>query len=69
MIRPSMARWNRVFVPYCSGDMFEGQMAEAGNPFDPADTSWKGYFSGHRIVAEVFAALKTGHGASASAAT
>eukprot|EP01062_Namystynia_karyoxenos_P028360 TRINITY_DN2149_c0_g1_i1.p1 TRINITY_DN2149_c0_g1~~TRINITY_DN2149_c0_g1_i1.p1 ORF type:complete len:461 (+),score=126.46 TRINITY_DN2149_c0_g1_i1:90-1385(+) len=68
---PDFADWNRIFVPYCSGDLWAGQMREAANPWsDPAvpghgksGDTWTGWFAGHTVVSEVIAAVKSVHGA------
>ena len=33
MINPDFHSWNRVFLPYCSGDVWAGQMRNRTNPF------------------------------------
>jgi len=64
-LNPDFATWNRIFVPYCSGDLFFGQMTEASNPWSSTD-SWSGFFSGHNIVEEVLTDLQSSYGASAA---
>lgn len=59
---PDFRSWNRIYVPYCSGDIWTGTMTEAVNPFDSTE-DWRGFFSGHNIVKEVIADLKNTYGA------
>lgn len=40
---PDFRDWNRIYVPYCSGDVWEGQAEDPLNPWDAADP-WRGYF-------------------------
>jgi hypothetical protein len=49
---PDFSDFNRVYVPYCSGDVWSGTAKERKNPF-PQSGSWKGYFQGHTIVEAV----------------
>eukprot|EP01062_Namystynia_karyoxenos_P028361 TRINITY_DN2149_c0_g2_i1.p1 TRINITY_DN2149_c0_g2~~TRINITY_DN2149_c0_g2_i1.p1 ORF type:complete len:458 (+),score=155.72 TRINITY_DN2149_c0_g2_i1:90-1376(+) len=68
---PDFADWNRIFVPYCSGDVYSGTKPEALNPWkDPSvpghgkvDDPFRGYFMGHTHVAEVVTDIKSKHGA------
>eukprot|EP00041_Stephanoeca_diplocostata_P012092 m.201831 g.201831 ORF g.201831 m.201831 type:complete len:428 (+) comp18805_c0_seq1:294-1577(+) len=46
---PDFRYWNKIFVPYCSGDVWAGGDAVASNPF-PDTSSWTGFFQGHMIV-------------------
>jgi len=51
---PDFRTWNRIYVPYTSGDVWSGNKAESLNPFPQDDGSgWKGYFHGHKIVEAV----------------
>eukprot|EP00947_MAST-08B_sp_MAST-8B-sp1_P004576 g4576.t1 len=60
-VNPDFAEgYTKVFVPYCSGDVWLGQSDPSVplNPFHDAQTSsFKGYFHGHRVVEEVIESL------------
>ena len=51
-----LATWNRVFVPYCSQDLWTGQRAAA------SDETYGYFFAGHHILAAVFDALEAAGG-------
>ena len=51
---PDLHTWNRVFVPYCSGDVWMGTKRAAVNPF-PQEGAWRGYFHGHFILEDMYA--------------
>ena len=53
-LNPDLHSWNRVFIPYCSGDTWVGTEPQAVNPFSHADGSWRGYFQGHSIIEDVY---------------
>lgn len=53
---PHAHTWNRVFVPYCSQDLWSGTRLNRS-----ADT-WELYFSGHVILEEVVKALLASSG-------
>ena len=38
---PDLHTWNRVFVPYCSGDVWVGTKRDPVNPF-PQQGAWRG---------------------------
>ena len=63
-INPDLHTWNRVYVPYCSGDLWTGTRRNATNPF-PQQGAWRGYFHGHYILEDIAAAL-TASGAAAA---
>jgi hypothetical protein len=69
---PGFCEWNRVYVPYVSGDIWTGQAPGALNPFPPsaADTpdgaAWTGYFQGHSIIEEVGQSLRQSYGLAAA---
>ena len=50
---PDLHTWNRVFVPYCSGDVWMGTKRAAVNPF-PQEGAWRGYFHGHFILEDMY---------------
>eukprot|EP00039_Didymoeca_costata_P012110 m.173147 g.173147 ORF g.173147 m.173147 type:complete len:439 (+) comp15384_c0_seq2:214-1530(+) len=57
---PMYKGWNKVWVPYCSGDVWAGTVEGKLNPFpedDPDD--WTGYFEGHSIVESTLEVLHT----------
>lgn len=56
-INPDFYDATRVFVPYCSGDVWIGQMEEATNPWATSGTEL--YFSGHNILQDVLDQLNT----------
>lgn len=53
-VNADFAGFNRVFVPYCSGDVWAGDADGASNPFGEEaggeGGDFSGYFEGHRIV-------------------
>ena len=49
---PKLRTWNRVFLPYCSQDLWTGQRTD-----NPAGT-WGHYFSGHLIIDAVLTHLE-----------
>ena len=63
---PDFYEWNRVYVPYVSGDVWGGAAPQPLNPFlDTGDgskelmpTGTVGFFQGHLIVEEVLSSLK-----------
>ena len=64
-INPEFCHWNRVYLPYVSGDIWTGQAPEPLNPFpisSQEDASWTGYFQGHLIIEEVGASLQQSYG-------
>lgn len=67
-VNPGFCEWNRVYVPYVSGDIWQGTAAGPLNPFmpmgadPPEDAAWTGYFQGHSILAEVGESLKQSYG-------
>lgn len=54
---PDLATWNKIYVPYCSGDLWMGMAKQATNPF-PQQDSWSAYFQGHLILEEIATLLK-----------
>ena len=48
---PDFASWNKLYIPYCSGDMHAGTQTEP----NPSLGGW--YFSGHNIIAATVAHL------------
>ena len=50
---PDLHTWNRVFVPYCSGDVWTGTKRDASNPF-PQAGAWRGFFHGHLILEDMY---------------
>ena len=50
---PDLHTWNRVFVPYCSGDVWLGTKRDPVNPF-PQQGAWRGYFHGHYILEDLY---------------
>ena len=61
VVNPDFASWNRVYIPYVSGDFWNGQRMTPDKPSNPFDTdapSWSGYFQGHSILAETIYRLK-----------
>ena len=67
---PDFYEWNRVYVPYVSGDVWGGAAPQPLNPFlDKGDgskelmpTGTVGFFQGHLIVEEVLSSLKQASG-------
>eukprot|EP01137_Pigoraptor_chileana_P023260 Opistho-2@89252 len=57
-INPDFHNWNKIFVPYCSGDAFTGTRAV------PDANSWGLVFTGHRIVMSVVEDLYVNRGMS-----
>ena len=49
---PDLAAWNKIYIPYCSGDLWQGTAKEAMNPF-PNPDDWTAYFHGHYILEDV----------------
>ena len=65
-INPRLSSWNRVYLPYCSGDVWAGTTPKALNPF-PQQGAWAGYFHGHTIIEELINDLEQKHDAKKSA--
>lgn len=65
-VNPDLFTWNRVFVPYCSGDVWGGQLPDATNPFTDSGSDWTAFFHGHRIVANVVDELFEKHDAASA---
>jgi hypothetical protein len=67
-VNPGFCEWNRVYIPYVSGDIWTGQAASPLNPFPPSaqdspeDAAWTGYFQGHSIIEEVGQSLRQSYG-------
>ena len=57
---PDLYTWNRVFVPYCSGDVWMGTKRAAVNPF-PQEGAWRGYFHGHYILEDMYEDISDRH--------
>lgn len=64
-VNPDLFSWNRVYVPYCSGDIWAGTIKTAVNPF-PQSSSWTGYFQGHYILEDIHAHLSQTHAAASA---
>ena len=52
---PYFLNWNRVVVPYCSGDLYSGRRPMAMNP-------WNVSFTGHYIIKAIIQDLIDNHG-------
>jgi len=48
---PTFSQWNRVFIPYCSQDLWTGTVTA------PNSNTWGWYFAGHKIFEAVLNAL------------
>ena len=59
---PDLFSWNRIYVPYCSGDIWSGTEIEAVNPF-PESSSWTGFFHGHAIIEDMYNDITRKHNA------
>jgi len=65
-LNPDFNEWNRIYVPYVSGDVWGGAATTALNPFPSAvgveeegeAGGWTGWFQGHSIVEEVLVSLR-----------
>ena len=49
---PNFASWAHVYVPYCSQDLFSGQVTQ------PSANTWGLYFSGHLIFKAILDSLE-----------
>jgi hypothetical protein len=70
---PDFYEWNRVYVPYVSGDVWGGAAASPLNPFPSGGSDGNlmpegtlGYFQGHSIVEEVLYSLREASGLSSA---
>jgi len=66
-INPDLHSWNRIYVPYCSGDIWSGTIKQPLNPFPQSDGSWTGYFQGHTILEDIHAHISMTDNAAATA--
>lgn len=55
-LNPDFCTWNRVEIPYCSQDLWSGQVTQ------PNASTWGLYFSGHLIFEAVLNALQASAG-------